>query len=45
MTPEEYIKLRLEEDSFEDVLEEFDMDPVEVFIILHNMGYIDETLF
>ena len=42
---EDVISRRLESYSFEEVLEDFDLDPVEVFWMLFKQGYIDHELF
>ena len=42
---EEFIIEELSEKSFEEVLEMFDIDPVDVFIMLCDQGLIDEELF
>jgi len=34
----------LNERSFEDILEDFDLDPSEVFYLLYTQGHIDEEL-
>lgn len=41
---EDYIARELEYRSFEDILEDFDLEATEVFVILFNLGYIDEEL-
>lgn len=41
---ERYITEELEEKSFEEILEIFDLDPVEVFVGLFEQGLIDEEL-
>lgn len=41
---EDYIARELDYRSFEDVLEDFDLEATEVFVILFNLGYIDEEL-
>lgn len=40
---EEIVNWYLEDYSFEELLEEFDLTPSEVFIHLFNSGLIDET--
>jgi hypothetical protein len=41
---EDYISNELEEKSFEEILEEHDLSPSDVFIILFNNGHIDTEL-
>jgi hypothetical protein len=41
---EDVISLALEDMSFEDILQEFDITPVEVFVMLYNAGKIDEEI-
>lgn len=40
----DFITLALEEDTFEDILEKFDLTPQEVFVILYEGGFIDEEV-
>lgn len=42
---EDTISMQLEERIFEDVLEDFDLTPEEVFWKLFTLGYIDKELF
>jgi len=37
-----YVSLFLQHSDFEDLLEEFDLTPEDVFVILYDVGYIDE---
>jgi len=41
---EDYITYALENSSFEDVLERYDLDPQTVFKMLYEAGYIDEEV-
>jgi len=41
---EDFVSLALEEKSFEDVLEIFDLTPQEVFVLLYNNGMIDDEI-
>jgi len=41
---EGYLKIRLENESLEDILESFDIDPMDVLLDLHSRGFIDEEL-
>jgi hypothetical protein len=41
---EDIISNLLEDNSFEDVLEKFDLTPTEVFVLLYNQGLIDEEV-
>jgi hypothetical protein len=41
----DYISIELQERSFEEILEDFDISAEEAFIILFNDGLIDEELF
>lgn len=42
---EDYITLTLETNSFEEILEKFDISPQEAFLILYNNGHVkEETL-
>lgn len=41
---EDFIALALTEQSFEDILERFDLTPAEVFITLYNLGLIDDEI-
>ncbi len=41
---ERFIIDELEEKSFEEILEVFDLDPVDVFVLLYDQGLIDEEL-
>ena len=41
---EDFIALALEEKSFEEVLEKFDLSPAEVFVTLYNLGLIDDEI-
>ncbi len=39
---EDYITLALEEASFEDILERYDLSPQDVFTMLYEAGMIEE---
>lgn len=39
---EDVITRQLKEKSFEEILEDFDLDPVEVFWMLFKQGFIDQ---
>ena len=41
---EEFVELYLENGTFEELLEEFDLTPIEVFVVLLENGWIDEEL-
>ena len=41
---EEFVELNLENGTFEELLEEFDLTPIEVFVVLLENGLIDEEL-
>lgn len=41
---EEFVELYLENGTFEELLEEFDLTPIEVFVVLLENGLIDEEL-
>lgn len=41
---EDFVSLVLEELTFEDLLEKFDLTPQEVFTILYENGHIDEEI-
>jgi 3-oxoacyl-[acyl-carrier-protein] synthase III len=41
---EDFVTLELQEKSFEDVLESFDLTPQEVFVLLYNNGMIDDEI-
>lgn len=41
---EDFITLALEDNTFEDILEKFDLTPQEVFTILYEGGHIDEEV-
>lgn len=41
---EQIITSKLEEYSLEEILQVFDIDPVDAFMILFNNGHIDEEL-
>jgi hypothetical protein len=41
---EDFITLALEDNTFEDILEKFDLTPQEVFTILYEGGFIDEEV-
>lgn len=41
---EDVISRQLEDKSFEEVLADFDLDPVEVFWTLFKLGMIDQEL-
>lgn len=41
---EQIVSNMLEEQSLEDILEIFDINPVEAFMILFNNGHINEEL-
>ena len=41
---EDVVSLALEELSFEDILEQFDISPVQAFLVLYNAGLIDEDI-
>ncbi len=41
---EDIIAEQLEDNSLEDILSEFDIDPIECFMILYTSGYIDTEL-
>lgn len=41
---QDYISLALEDNSFEEILEAFDLDPSEVFVMLYNNGMIDDLI-
>jgi hypothetical protein len=36
-----FLRRKLEDFSLEELFEYFDLEPVEVFILLHNNGYLD----
>jgi hypothetical protein len=40
----DFITLALEDNTFEDILEKFDLTPQEVFTILYEGGFIDEEV-
>ncbi len=42
---EDVVARALEDKSFEEVLEDFDLTPEEVFWTLYKLGHIDEELF
>lgn len=42
---EDIISRQLEERTFDDILEDFDLDPVEIFWMLFKNGHIDHELF
>lgn len=42
---EEWLEMMLEDESFEDILERFNVTPHEAFEILIREGLIDEDLF
>lgn len=39
---EDFVEMMLEDESFEDLLARFDLDPGEVFVALFENGLIDE---
>ena len=41
---EDFVSLFLETNSFEDLLERFDLTPADVFTLLYNAGHIDEEI-
>lgn len=41
---EDFISLELEVKSFETILEEYDLTPVEVFWLLYQQGLIDDEI-
>ena len=41
---EKFLETWLEEESLEDILEKFDVDPVDAFILIYEAGLIDEEL-
>lgn len=41
---EQIVRSKLEDHSLEEILELFDIDPLEAFMILFNNGHIDEEL-
>ena len=41
---EDVVARQLENKTFEEVLEDFDLDPVEVFWTLFKLGHIDQEL-
>jgi hypothetical protein len=41
---ETFLDARLEDYAFEEVLEEFDITPLEAFVVLFDSGLIDEEL-
>lgn len=42
---EDIMEEALEESSFEEILEIFDLTPTEVMVLLYNQGMIDPYLF
>ena len=41
---EDYIGIELEERSFEEILEDYDLSPFEVFWLLYQNGLIDDEI-
>lgn len=41
---EDIVSLELEEKTFEDILEDFDLTPQEVMWLLYNQGLIDDEI-
>lgn len=41
---EDVISLALDEVSFEEILEQFDVTPIQAFLVLYNSGLIDEEI-
>jgi hypothetical protein len=43
-TIEQYFRLRLEDETLEDIFEDLDLDPLEVFVFLYFEGLINVDL-